>query len=314
MNTKPNTSADLASLITKNASKQTYYTIRLLADRVRAADAYRAYGYFRWVDDILDEEAETRVDKLAFISRQQALLEACYRGDKFDDLCAEEQILADLIHNDREENSGLQVYLRKMMGVMAFDSRRRAQTISKAELAEYSQMLAAAVSEAIYYFIGHEDPALQHPARYLSVTAAHITHMLRDAFEDSEVGYINIPREYLQAHHIEPGDLESQAYREWVYQRVQLAHRYFKAGRDYIALTNNLRRRLAGYAYTARFEWVLHAIEQDNYQLRPDYPERKRLKAGLWMTWFILKSMFTSHKHKTRIISHTSNLIGIEDQ
>jgi hypothetical protein len=44
---------DLASSITKAASKQTYYTIRYLVDRERVEDAYRTYGYFRWMDDIL---------------------------------------------------------------------------------------------------------------------------------------------------------------------------------------------------------------------------------------------------------------------
>ncbi len=43
-----------ASIITKAASKQTYYTIRFLVDRARLEDAYRAYAYFRWVDDVLD--------------------------------------------------------------------------------------------------------------------------------------------------------------------------------------------------------------------------------------------------------------------
>ena len=43
----------LAPSITKTASKQTYYTIRFLVDRERVADAYRAYAYFRWVDDTL---------------------------------------------------------------------------------------------------------------------------------------------------------------------------------------------------------------------------------------------------------------------
>ncbi len=44
----------LSPFITKAASKQTYYTIRFLVDRERVADAYRAYAYFRWVDDTLD--------------------------------------------------------------------------------------------------------------------------------------------------------------------------------------------------------------------------------------------------------------------
>ena len=43
-----------AEEITKASSKQTYHTIRLFADRERRADAYRAYAYFRWVDDVLD--------------------------------------------------------------------------------------------------------------------------------------------------------------------------------------------------------------------------------------------------------------------
>jgi phytoene/squalene synthetase len=45
---------NLASSITKATSKQTYFTIQFLADRERVDDAYRTYGYFRWVDDILD--------------------------------------------------------------------------------------------------------------------------------------------------------------------------------------------------------------------------------------------------------------------
>ena len=124
------------------------------------------------------------------------------------------------------------------------------------------------------------------------MTAAHITHMLRDTFEDTESGYFNMPGEYLQAYGIAPGDLNSQAYREWVTKRVQLARRYFEMGRDCMAQVKNLRCRLAGYAYTARFEWVLRAIERDSYNLRPEYSERKSLRAAMWMIWSILTSIF----------------------
>jgi phytoene/squalene synthetase len=223
-------SQSLAAAITKSASKQTYYTIRFLADRQRVADAYRAYGYFRWVDDVLDAEAGPRLEKTAFINRQQSLLEASYRGEMLDELCAEERMLVDLIHNDREENSGLQAYLRNMMGVMIFDVRRRGRMITQAELSEYSRMLATSVTEALHYFIGHDDPPPCPEVRYLAVTAAHITHMLRDTFEDTEAGYFNIPGEYLQAYGIAPGDVNSQAYREWVIKRVHLARRYFDMG------------------------------------------------------------------------------------
>jgi hypothetical protein len=66
---------------------------------------------------------------------------------------------------------------------------------------------------------------------------------------------------------------------------VKLARQYFQAGREYISQVRGVRCRLAGFAYLARFEWMLKLIEKDGYCLRPDYPERKSLKAGLWMTW-----------------------------
>jgi phytoene/squalene synthetase len=293
MDTKHSTSQSLAASITKAASKQTYYTIRLFVDRDRVDDAYRAYGYFRWVDDVLDAEAGTKPEKIAFVNRQKALLEACYRGMTPEGLFPEEWMLVDLVRNDTEKNSGLQSYLRNMMAVMIFDAKRRGQVISQVELSGYSRELAVAVTEALYYFIGHDDPSPRHEARYLAVTAAHITHMLRDALEDIEAGYFNLPREYLQARGISAQDVDSPAYREWVCGRVQLARLYFQAGRECTARVKNLRCRLAGYAYTARFEWMLRAIERDNYCLRSEYPERKSLRAGLWMAWLTLSSLFT---------------------
>ena len=299
MDTSTESSGNLAAIITKTASKQTYYTIRFFVDRERVDDAYRAYGYFRWVDDVLDAESASgddtgsRSEKIAFVNRQKSLLEACYRGEIPDSLCLEERMLVDLVHNDTEKNSGLQSYLHNMMDVMIFDAHRRHRVISQKELSDYSRKLAIAVTEALYYFIGHDDPSPKHEARYLAVYAAHITHMLRDAMEDAEAGYFNVSKEYLQTHGMNPQDVNRWAYRAWVCQRVELARRYFKAGRECTVQVKNLRCRLAGFAYTARFEWMLRAIERDNYCLRSEYPERKSLWAGLWVGWHTLTSMFT---------------------
>lgn len=282
----------LAAAITKSASKQTYFTIRLLADRERVADAYSAYGYFRWVDDVIDASGGSQTEKVAFARHQKMLLNACYGAQPPADLCPEEWMLADLVRHDTEKNSGLQTYLRNMMDVMIFDAERRGRVISQAELFEYSRKLAIAVTEALYYFIGHDDPPPAHEARYLAVTAAHITHMLRDATEDVDNGYFNIPQEYLQTRGLSPQDVTKQAYREWVCGRVQLARGYFNMAREYNAQVRNLRCRLAGFAYTARFEWMLRTIERDNYCLRSEYPERKSMRAGLWMAWQALTSMF----------------------
>lgn len=290
---------NLAPSITKAASKQTYYTVRFLADRGRIDDAYRVYGYFRWVDDMLDEDsgagAQLRYgdpfERMAFLERQKFILERCYRGESPRDVDIEEQMLVELIHHDHEKSSGLQSYLRNMMMVMDFDARRRGRVISQVELDDYTHWLAIAVTEALHYFIGHGAFTPEDDTRYLAVSAAHITHMLRDTYDDMHTGYFNIPREVLDANQIGPHEVKSDAYRVWVKSRVQLARQYFEAGHDYFRRVRNWRARLAGFAYMARFETLLDTFEKENYTLRPQYNERKSAGTGLRMSWLALSSL-----------------------
>lgn len=276
-------SARLAAEMTRAASAQSYYTIRFLADRDRVADAYRAYAYFRWIDDRIDEGGGIPAERAAFLRRQQALVEAGYRGRAPGDLCPEEQLLADLIAGDEVPDSGLRAYLDNMMAVMAFDLERRGRFISGDELDRYVDLLAAGVIEALLHFIGHDCPAPRTAARPAAVRGACIIHMLRDLMEDCEAGYYNIPAEYLATHGIGVEDLGHPAFRAWVAERVALARDCFREGRAFIAQVGNARCRLAGRAYIARFEYVARLIERDGYRLRDSYPERKSVPAALWM-------------------------------
>jgi phytoene/squalene synthetase len=301
----------LAADITKAASRQTYYTIRFLVDRDRAADAFRAYGYYRWVDDVIDEESASVGERIAFVNRQKSLLDSCYRGRVPPGLSAQEWMLADLVRSDREKHSGLQIYLRNMMDVMAFDAERRGRIVTQAQLSDYTHKLAKAVTEAIHHFIGG-GPSPRGEASHLAVAAAHITHMLRDALEDVENGYFNVPREYLEARGISPRAVASPAYREWVRARVRLARACFAAGWEITARAKNWRCRLAGYAYTARFEWMLRALERDRFRLRPEYPERKGLAAGLWMGRRILAFMILSSMKKAETVGLAAQPVRID--
>ena len=287
-----NRTSSLAASITKSASKQTYYTIRFMVDRTLVDNAYRAYAYFRWVDDCLDTQSLPKSDRNAFLLRQKSLLEGCYRGKEIQDTCPEEQILVDLVHNDRERNNGLHSYLHNMMAVMAFDADRRGRLISQKELDKYTNWLAISVTEAMHYFIGHNSLSPRDDTRYLAVSAAHIAHMLRDTVADAHDGYFNIPEEYLEAKHITPWDIKSDAYRAWVRARVLLARRYFETGRRYLKRVENLRCRLTGFAYTARFDWLLDTIEREEFILRPAYEERKSFANGWRMGWDILATIF----------------------
>lgn len=280
----------LSRSITRAASRQTFYTIRLLADRERADDAYRAYAYFRWVDDWLDTFGRGTSECQLFADRQRHLVDRCYAGDPPAAVSPQEAILVDLIQGDPDRRSSLAAYIDNMMAVMTFDAARRGRTISQAELNTYQRWLSVAVTEALLYFIGHNGPAPRSPDRYLAVTAAHITHMLRDTREDIQAGYFNISSEFLKAHGVSPLDVDHAAYRDWVRMRVALARRYFSAGRRYFSQVPSPRCRLAAYAYTSRFDIVLDMIERDGYVLRKDYSACKTLGAILPMAGSVVRS------------------------
>jgi hypothetical protein len=189
---------ELPALITRASSKQAYYTIRLLVDHDRRLAAYRAYAYFRWVDDRLDRPASGRSERLGFLARQAALVACARRGQRRSDLTREEQLIADLIWSDDRPTSGLHSYIDHMMAVMAFDARRRGRWVTEDELDRYTRHLSIAVTDALHYFIGHASAPPCSESRYFPAMAAHITHMLRDTVEDTALGYFNVPRELLE--------------------------------------------------------------------------------------------------------------------
>jgi phytoene/squalene synthetase len=265
-------SAALAASLTYRSSRQAYWTIRLLVDRKRVSDAYRAYGYFRWLDDQLDFDLELKAERQALLARQAALIDACYLGKPQVAGCPEEAIVMDLIRNNPERRGELASYISNMMRVMRFDADRRGRLITQAELDDYQSALAVAVTDALHWFIGHGCPLPPLAQRYRAATGAHIVHMLRDAREDVLNGYFNIPKEVLDAGKMEPNDFDKRAYRHWVRDRVAEARRNFELGGQYLSRVGSLRCRLAGYTYQERFLWILKAVERNRFVLRLDYP------------------------------------------
>lgn len=292
-------SLSLAAAITKVASKQTYYTIRFLVDRPLVDDAYRAYAYFRWVDDVIDEVTSTgrdagdteRLVRLRFLERQKALLEACLCAEEPEAVDPHEAMLVDLVRHADRSDPRLLAYLRHMMLVMEFDVWRRGRLITRQELDDYTRWLAIAVSEAMHYFIGNGAAAPHDETRYLAVSGAHIVHMLRDTYPDVRAGYFNAPREVLEASSIGPADVRCDAYRAWVRERVLLARGYFDAGQSYFARVQSRRHRLAGIAYMARFEWLIEALERNGFTLQDEYADQRSLATGLRMGGYVVSSL-----------------------
>jgi len=280
-----NTTADLARSITWDGSKQTYYTARLMADKDLVNDFYRAYGYLRWADDVIDISSQSRDEDISFIRRQRELVDHLYRGERPDDLAPEEEFVADLIGHNNEEDSKLQSFIRNFLAIIEFDADRKGRLISQQELTWYMDCLGKAVTDGLQYFIGNGHPYPDSDNRYLAATAAHITHILRDMLVDMDDGFINIPREYLEAHSISPEDVDSPPFRIWVRNQVEQARQYFREGKRYLDELDVLRCKIVGYWYCARFEGVLDAIERDGYVLRVAYNRRGRYSTLLKIAW-----------------------------
>ncbi len=276
--------AALARRITFRESKQSYLTMRLLVDRDLVDDSYRAYAYFRWADDVVDEHLRTREERLAFIRAQKALIARLYDGEQLGSLRTEETMVAELVRHDRGTRSGLRSYIENFLAIIEFDAERKGRRITAEELRVYTDRLALAVTDAIQYFIRNGHRYAEDERRIAGARAAHITHMLRDMREDLPEGYANIPSEYLERHGIEPDAMDSPAFRAWVKSRIEEAREDFRRGKAYIDGMDVLRAKVAARLYCARFEHVLDTIEDDGYRLRADYSEERGALRWLQMT------------------------------
>ncbi len=315
--------AQLARTITWNSSKQTYLTALFMVDHGMQDDCYRAYSYFRWADDVIDEECQTQEDRMEFISRQMRLVAGLCKGESFDDLAPEEELIAELIDHERAESCKLHSYVRNFLAILDFDAKRRGFLISQRELEWYSARLGVAVTDCIQHFIGHDHPYSEDERRYLAATAAHMVHMLRDMLEDIQEGYINIPREYLAEKGISPHNLHSLAalcdpaerrargevLQDFVKGQIALAHSYFDAGKEYLDTLDVLRCKLAGYWYCLRFEGVMDAIEQDDYILRAEYGERHKFKTWLKAAGMAITVSVRHFSQKARFFASQKDLV-----
>lgn len=289
----------LSHTITRNGSKQSYYSLKFMADKDLADHALGAYAYFRWVDDFVDEVSQSVVERDSFIKRQKNLINTLYHRKSPTDLCPEEKILAWLIESDQGENSKLQSYLRNMMAIIDFDVHRKGQLITKKELDWYSNCLAKAVVDHLQYFICHDYPYPTTNGHYIAAIGAHVAHMLRDMVIDISNGYINIPREYLETHGITPDDIHTAPFRAWVKERVSLARQSFDEGKHYINTLSALRYKIVCHWYCMRFDGVLDAIEREDYYLRDEYDERHKLGTWLKLVW-LGNSITIRHLFKAR--------------
>lgn len=286
--------ATLAETITRGSSFQTYVTIKLLVDKPLVLDCFKAYAYFRWLDDEIDIRCKTRKKRLDFIKRQKHIIQKSYLNKPLSDLTAEEKMIVALVSTNRNKKSKLGSFILNFFRIIEFDAYRKNTLISQKELTWYSKTLSIAVTDGIEYFINHRFSYPASTNHYRAGIGAHITHMLRDYHEDIPDGFVNIPKEYLQKHQLSPTDVGSPAFRNWVINQVTLARQYFRDGKTYIAALPVLKGKIAAYWYCARFESVLDVLEKDSYTLRFHYSRQSNLANYFRIIWVTIQAT-TNH-------------------
>lgn len=268
---------------------QTYLIIRFLVDKNLVDDCYRAYAYFRWVDDVIDDSSTTNSERVAFIQRQRALVDGLYKNKSPECLLKQEELIVDLINNDRIENSGLRSFIENFLAIIEFDTQRRGHFVTQNELRLYSNRIGIAVTDAIQYFIKNGHPYPKHPNQYAAATAAHLTHILRDIHEDFAVGYINIPAEYMHKNNLNPEHLDDYALQNWVHAQVKAAREGFRLGKHYIDQLEVLHCKIAAHLFCDRFEVVLNSLERSDYSLHASLNERSKLPNWMGNMWVVIR-------------------------
>ncbi|MHA1994146.1 MAG: squalene/phytoene synthase family protein [Candidatus Hodarchaeales archaeon] len=284
----------IARSYVKESHKQTYLIILLMVDKKLTDECFKAYAYFRWLDNVVDENNLPQNEVRAIISRQKELINQLYNQEKIKPTSQEEEFLIDLIRKDRNENSYLQSYIRNFTSILEFDSTRKHKIVSNDKIRWYHQTVGKAVTDCIFHFIGNGAHYPESKKCYLAAEAAHITHMLRDYIEDVRSGYLNISKEDLNVYEISPDMVNNPAFREWVKGRVSLSRQFFCEGKKYIDQLGVLRTKITAYWFCSRFEKVLDIIEKDGYKLRREYDSSKKFLLALRMVWIALK---TTVKH-----------------
>jgi hypothetical protein len=107
--------------------------------------------------------------------------------------------------------------------------------------------------------------------------------MLRDLHEDRQQGYFNLPPDIIWA---------TPQFKLWVKKQIQAAREDFKLGKTYINSISNTRTRIAAYLYCARFEWLIHLIEKEDFTIRSHYKRGPQFWYTLHYFFVVVKIIF----------------------
>jgi len=257
----------------------TYILVRLFGRRDDRRIAYSLYQYFRQCDDFVDDPAQSQHSKLFFLKDQRRLIDKMYNG-----YIENTSQLSSIINYDRHHYNAFKNIFHAMLEVFEFDARRGKEPSDAGSLIDYSLRLSHAYTTLLIMFlkpeykINEQDIQLAH--------GCHLAHMLRDYYEDQNLGYINIPEE--ETDKFSFNNPNSDGFREWVKRRVSFIQEKLRQGKRSLTKTPHIRVRLIAWLYCFRYEIILRQLKDNGYILKESYPFRIKDAGCLFITLILI--------------------------
>lgn len=228
--------------------------VRLYCRRQARSIPLRIYGYFRWLDDRVDDPGLAAPEKTALVAAERRRIRALYAApDPADPLDP-------VVRYDLGRAGRLREWFDRMLDVFEFDARRTGQYVDRPQIMEYSQNLSEVYTRFLVEFLepryGYEPPdaRLAH--------ACHLLHMLRDHAVDRGLGYYNIGRDEAERYGFQPGDVGGEGLRRWLGERLDLIDDCLRAGWRRIRRKRSLRIKLIVHLYCCRYRPMLRRLRR----------------------------------------------------
>jgi phytoene synthase len=160
---------------------------------------YAIYAYCRAVDDIADDQGDTRASREAALQQWREAIDALYHGN--------DPGLADFLVPAVERFGLRREDFEAVIDGMAMDVARDICWPAMAELDLYCDRVASAVGRLSVRVFGMDEEPGRQLSHHLG-RALQLTNILRDIDEDAEIGRVYLPAEALTAAGIPLDDID----------------------------------------------------------------------------------------------------------
>lgn len=267
--------ADPGAAVVKSHNWVAFLADRLFFNRRASMHLNLLYGYFRKVDDFIDDEQRSEAECREFLEHQKRIIRRLYTKGAVKSAHA----IAPVIAYDLSRGCRLKATIFSLFETFLFDAGRRSKLVTSKELKDYSLNLGKAYARMLLHFI--QARASDGEAAAFLAHACHQVHILRDFFLDQRLGYVNISKEEIRQYKIRLDSINDTNFQRWLRDRINATEGLFERSKTLLDQDRSLRVKLIGHLYSCRYELLLQQIKAAGFWLEEHYPFTLRDKVNM---------------------------------